>query len=108
MQRSFSQRRTSEGSPYAGNMMFNTLGNIAAHPRAGLLVPDFERGATLQITGRAAVGWDPERARSSPGAERMVELAVEEVVEIEGGLPLALRLREYSPFNPPAPPHQEA
>lgn len=69
---------------YAGNMMYNTLGNIAAHPRAGLLVPDFERGALLQLTGSARIEWDPARAAAVPGAERLVELDVEAVVEFAG------------------------
>jgi predicted pyridoxine 5'-phosphate oxidase superfamily flavin-nucleotide-binding protein len=67
---------------YAGNMMYNTLGNLAVHPRAGLLVPDFDRGALLQLTGRAAVDWDPAHAAAVPGAQRLVELVVEEVVEL--------------------------
>jgi predicted pyridoxine 5'-phosphate oxidase superfamily flavin-nucleotide-binding protein len=64
---------------YAGNMMYNTLGNIAAYPRAGVLVPDFASGAVLQLTGRAAVVWE---TGGTPGAERLVELRVEEVVEL--------------------------
>jgi predicted pyridoxine 5'-phosphate oxidase superfamily flavin-nucleotide-binding protein len=81
---------------YAGNMMYNTLGNIAAYPRAGVLVPDFASGAVLQLTGRAGILWDVGRR---PGAERQVELLVEDVVEIEGVLPRADGV-EYSPFNP--------
>jgi hypothetical protein len=80
-------------------MMYNTLGNITAHPRAGLTFPDFRSGALLQLTGRAAIDWDGDRAAAVPGAQRMVELAVEEVVEIAGVLPPA-PLVEYSPFNP--------
>ena len=34
-----------------------------------------------------------------PGAERRVEVEVEDVVEITGGLPTADGV-EYSPFNP--------
>ncbi len=83
---------------YAGNTMFNTLGNIAAHPWAGLVFPDYETGATLQVTGRAEIAWD---AAGIPGAERRVMMEVEEVVEIRGALPQRLRLVEYSPFNPP-------
>lgn len=83
---------------YAGNTMFNTLGNIAAHPWAGLVFPDYETGATLQVTGRAEIAWDPAGV---PGAERRVVMEVEEVVEIRGALPQRLRLVEYSPFNPP-------
>jgi hypothetical protein len=36
-----------------------------------------------------------------PGAERLVELVVDEVVEITGVLPPAARVLDYSPFNPP-------
>lgn len=81
---------------YAGNMMYNTLGNIAVYPRAGVLVPDFASGAVLQLTGRAGILWD---VGGGPGAERQVELRVEDVVEIEGALPRADSV-EYSPFNP--------
>jgi hypothetical protein len=86
---------------YAGNLMYNTLGNIAAHPRAGLVVPDFDSGAVLQLTGRAAIEWDPIRTAEVPGAERLVELVVEEVLEIAGVLPSPARVLDYSPFNPP-------
>lgn len=72
---------------YAGNMMFNTLGNLAVHPCAGLLIPDFESGGVLQLAGRAAIDWDPGRAAATPGAERLVELVVDEVIEIAGVLP---------------------
>lgn len=88
---------------YAGNSMFNTLGNIAAHPRAGLLFLDFETGATLQLTGRAAIDWEPAHAAAVPGAERLVSLDVESAVEIRGALPLRLALVDRSPFNPPPP-----
>ena len=44
---------------YAGNAMFNTLGNLMADPRAGLMIPDFDRGLQLQLTGRAEVHFEP-------------------------------------------------
>jgi predicted pyridoxine 5'-phosphate oxidase superfamily flavin-nucleotide-binding protein len=58
---------------YPGNAMFNTLGNIEAHPRAGLAVPDFATGRVLQLSGRASIAW------SASGAEREVVLHVEAV-----------------------------
>lgn len=69
---------------YSGNMMFNTLGNLAADPRAGLLLVDFERGGTLQLSGRARIEWDPSAVAAYEGAERLVELTVEAVAEREG------------------------
>jgi uncharacterized protein len=84
---------------YAGNSMFNTLGNIAAHPWAGLLFPDFETGSVLQLAGQAAIDWDASHAASVSGAERLVQLEVEETVEIAHAMP-ASTLLDYSPFNP--------
>jgi predicted pyridoxine 5'-phosphate oxidase superfamily flavin-nucleotide-binding protein len=85
---------------YSGNAMFNTLGNLHVHPHAGLLVPDFERGGALIVTGGTAIDWSSERAAGIPGAERVVTLTIEQVVEQTGVLPAAFQLREYSPFNP--------
>ena len=66
---------------YSGNMMFNTLGNLAADPRAGLLLVDFDSGRTLQVTGTAGIHWDRETVAAFPNAERVVELTIEAVVD---------------------------
>jgi predicted pyridoxine 5'-phosphate oxidase superfamily flavin-nucleotide-binding protein len=75
---------------YPGNGMFNTLGNLVAHPRAGLLFLDFETGDVLQVTGRARV---------APDFSVVVE--IDEVREARGASPLRYRLVEMSPSNPP-------
>jgi predicted pyridoxine 5'-phosphate oxidase superfamily flavin-nucleotide-binding protein len=85
---------------YSGNAMFQTLGNIAANPQAGLLFIDFETGRTLQLTGTAQVIWDRERTTEVAGAERLIELDVEEVIEIAGANPLEWWFVGHSPFNP--------
>ncbi len=85
---------------YAGNSMFNTLGNIAVNPRAGLLFLDFAAGRTLQITGRARIIWDERQVAEVTGAERLVEVEVEETIEQAGGSPLQWRFMNYSRFNP--------
>jgi predicted pyridoxine 5'-phosphate oxidase superfamily flavin-nucleotide-binding protein len=86
--------RTLEFPDYPGNNMFNTLGNLVGHPRAGLLFLDFERGDLLQLTGRARILWEPETA---------VRLTVEEVREVPGGSPLRYELVEAWPVHPPLP-----
>jgi hypothetical protein len=85
---------------YAGNTMFNSLGNLAADPRAGLVVPDFARGRLLQLTGTAAVDWRPEVAAVFPGAERVVVFDVERVREVAGAIPAGWSAPVASPFNP--------
>jgi len=92
--------RTVRVPDYAGNNMFQTLGNIAADPRVGLLFVDFDTGTTFQVTGRARILWDRAEYADVPGAERAVEVAIDTVVEIEGRGPLGWRFLEYSPFNP--------
>ncbi|WP_304454376.1 pyridoxamine 5'-phosphate oxidase family protein [Nocardiopsis sp. YSL2] len=85
---------------YVGNAMFNTLGNLWVEPRAGLLVPDWETGDTLRLTGRARVLWD----EGSPTRERSVEFTVDGVVATAGGGLLAPEPPEYSTANPPVDP----
>ncbi len=85
---------------YSGNMMFQTLGNIAVNPRTGLLFINFEDGDTLQLTGRAHINWDADRTADFPGAERPVEFNIEETVEITGAIPFRWQFIESSPFNP--------
>jgi uncharacterized protein len=72
---------------YPGNMMFNSLGNVAADGRAGLLLVDFESGRRLQLTGQATISWEAELVASFPGAERVLDLSVETVVDTEPAAP---------------------
>jgi uncharacterized protein len=78
---------------YPGNRMFQTLGNLTVEPRAGLLFVDWDTGATLQLTGRAAVVWD--------GEERRVTFAIDEIRERERAMPARWQLIEPSRLNPP-------
>ncbi|MEV4413132.1 pyridoxamine 5'-phosphate oxidase family protein [Catellatospora sp. NPDC049609] len=70
---------------YGGNAMFMTLGNLHLQPRCGLLFVDWTgTRPALRLTGRATVDWDPDRAAAHPGAARMIDFAVEQVVEASG------------------------
>jgi predicted pyridoxine 5'-phosphate oxidase superfamily flavin-nucleotide-binding protein len=67
---------------YSGNMMFNSLGNVAADGRAGLLLVDFASGRRLHLTGRATIDWDSTVVATFPAAERVLVLAIDRVVEL--------------------------
>ncbi|MFJ3199154.1 pyridoxamine 5'-phosphate oxidase family protein [Streptomyces sp. NPDC086989] len=84
---------------YPGNAMFLTLGNLAADPRAGLLFPDWESGAVLQLSGRARTEFGPDGSRS-------VRFRVEAVVEALHPGRLRWSAPEYSPANPALPHHR--
>jgi uncharacterized protein len=92
--------RTLRIPDYAGNTMFQTLGNLQANPQAGLLLLDFASGATLQIAGTTRIIWEAERVAEFAGAERLVEVTVAEVVEIADAHPFRSHTVEHSPFNP--------
>lgn len=73
---------------YAGNSFFNTFGNLALDPRAGLLFADFVSGDMLLLTGRAQVLWDtPELARFE-GAQRLLRFELEAGLRARAALPL--------------------
>lgn len=81
---------------YRGNSMFMTLGNISANPRCGLLIPDWQTGTTLQLTGTAEIIWDG----GAPGSQCSVEFTVDEVIELTDVSPLRWGQAELSPANP--------
>jgi hypothetical protein len=56
---------------YAGNRFFNTLGNIVANPRAGLVFVDVNTGDVLQLSGEAQVISASPGIAAFPDAERL-------------------------------------
>ena len=84
--------------------MFQTLGNLAVNPRAGLLFADWQTGSTLQLTGRAQIVWDAQALRSRPGAERLVEVRLDAAHEHERAMPARWSLIEPYRRNPPVNP----
>lgn len=77
---------------YPGNAMFNTLGNLALDGRAGLVFPDWQSGAALQLAGEAQVIQD--------GDYRRVEFRVRAWRHVAGVLLAPWRFASYSSFNP--------
>jgi uncharacterized protein len=88
---------------YTGNSMFQTLGNLQVDGRAGLLFIDWEGGDTLQLSGRATIVWDAETVAVWPGAQRVVQFAIEAVQQHQRALPLRWELLERHRLNPPVP-----
>ena len=73
---------------FAGNSLFNTFGNLAANPRAGLLFVDFATGGVLTLTGRAEIVWDGPEVAAFAGAQRLLRFHVEEGLRLDGAVPL--------------------
>jgi predicted pyridoxine 5'-phosphate oxidase superfamily flavin-nucleotide-binding protein len=65
---------------YAGNRMFNSLGNIIANPHVGMLFIDFASQTRLRVNGAARIlGNGDDWKRHWPEAKRAVEVTVEQV-----------------------------
>jgi predicted pyridoxine 5'-phosphate oxidase superfamily flavin-nucleotide-binding protein len=82
---------------FRGNNLFNTLGNIAARPHAGVLAMDPANGDLLQLTGRAEIVWDGAELRSFAGAQRLLRIAVDEALWHPRALPLVWSAPEMAP-----------
>lgn len=82
---------------YRGNSMFMTLGNISVKPACGLLIPDWQTGSTIQLSGTAEIIWG---ADPSTGSQCSVEFTVTELIELTAVNPLRWGPAELSPANP--------
>ncbi len=82
---------------FAGNLFFNTLGNILANPKAGLVFTDFATGDVLQITGDADVIIDGPEIAAFQGAERLWRVFPHKVVLRKAALPIRCAIKSIGP-----------
>ncbi|RBJ83279.1 FAD-binding oxidoreductase [Pseudomonas sp. MWU12-2534b] len=82
---------------FAGNLYFNTLGNLLLNPRAGLLFIDFHSGELLQLSGRTEIILDGPLVSAFQGAERLWRFTVEHLVRRPAALSLRWQLQAISP-----------
>jgi predicted pyridoxine 5'-phosphate oxidase superfamily flavin-nucleotide-binding protein len=93
--------RTLRVPDYAGNSMFNTLGNLQLNPRAGLAFLDFEGGRTLQLTGRAEIRWDlDDPAGVTGGTRRFWDFHLDRWLELPVPVAMEWEFLEASPHLP--------
>lgn len=78
---------------FAGNLFFNTLGNILVNGRAGLVFADFETGDMLQLAGEAEVLLDSPETAAFQGAERLWRFTPRRIVYRADALPLRWKAR---------------
>lgn len=84
---------------FAGNLFFNTLGNLQVNPVAGLLFVDFASGDVLQVAGRTSLILDGPQVAVFEGAQRLWTVTVEHVVRRPAALALRWQFAEFSPFS---------
>jgi predicted pyridoxine 5'-phosphate oxidase superfamily flavin-nucleotide-binding protein len=82
---------------FNGNRFFNTLGNLAVHPRAGLLFIDFDNGDCCTWRSRPRSCGTGPRSRPSKGAERLMRFHVTHALRRPVGPAAALGRCALSP-----------
>lgn len=82
---------------FAGNLHFNTLGNLLLNPKAGLLFIDFSTGDVLQLSGRTEIILEGPQIEAFQGAERLWTFEVEKLVRRPAALALRWRFDGMSP-----------
>ena len=68
---------------YIGNNYFNTLGNLAVNPKAGLLVIDWETGARLWLAVTVKIVWEGAEVEQLAGAKRVLMMAVTFAIRVD-------------------------
>ncbi|HEY8100191.1 MAG TPA: pyridoxamine 5'-phosphate oxidase family protein [Burkholderiaceae bacterium] len=81
-----------------GNFYFNTIGNLVANPRAGLLFIDFASGDLLYVQADAEIIWNGDEVSAFPGAQRLLRFHITQAVRVERSLPLYWSEPEQSPY----------
>ncbi|MCV2368337.1 FAD-binding oxidoreductase [Roseateles oligotrophus] len=82
---------------FAGNMHFNTFGNLLLNPRAGLVFVDFSNGDVLQLAGEAQIQFEGPEIAAFQGAERIWTFRITQVLRRRGALALRWALQQFSP-----------
>ncbi|KIW04207.1 uncharacterized protein PV09_04515 [Verruconis gallopava] len=85
---------------YSGNRLYQTLGNLRVTPQAGLVIPDFDTGNVLYLTGTTEVLIGKDAANILPHTNLAVKIKVAEARFVKEGLPFRGIPNEMSPYNP--------
>jgi len=84
---------------FAGNNLYNTLGNIIKDPKVGLLFIDYENSHLVTLTGEAQVIWAEDENLPFKNVDRMIQFRLKRGYQIKHSVPFRWSLEEYSPFS---------
>ncbi|KAL9127131.1 MAG: hypothetical protein Q9217_003939 [Psora testacea] len=86
---------------YSGNRLYQTLGNLYLDPRAGIVVPDFDSGDVLYMTGATKILVGKDAANTLPRSNLAVQFRIDAARYVQNGLAFRGMSGERSPYNPP-------
>ncbi len=82
---------------FTGNYFFNTIGNIVAHPRAGLLFIDHASGDAVHVAATASVVWEGREVEAFAGAQRLLRFHPHRVLHARAAVPLHWGAAQQAP-----------
>jgi NAD(P)H-flavin reductase/predicted pyridoxine 5'-phosphate oxidase superfamily flavin-nucleotide-binding protein len=85
---------------YSGNRLYQSLGNMAVNPRAGLCIPDFETGDMVYFTGTTEILVGKDAAAVLPRSNLAVKIKVTAARFVANALPFRGVEGDPSPYNP--------
>lgn len=90
---------------YSGNNLYQTLGNLERTPKAGLVIPNFETGDVLYVTGTTEVLVGKQASSQISKSNLAVRLRVTAARLVQNGLPFRGKFLDdptkgRSPYNP--------
>lgn len=85
---------------YSGNRLYQTLGNLAVYPKAGLCIPDFETGDCLYLSGTTEILVGSAAEEFLPHSNLCVKFFVVSLRLVEHALPFRGVLGEKSIYHP--------
>lgn len=85
---------------YSGNRLYQTLGNLQTTPLAGYVIPDFETGNVLYVTGHTEILMGESANAVLPRSNLAVRVTLTAAIYVENGLAFRGEPGELSPYNP--------
>lgn len=85
---------------YSGNRLYQTLGNLAVYPKAGLCIPDFDTGDCLYLSGTTEILVGSAAEEFLPHSNLCVKFFVVALRLVEHALPFRGVLGEKSIYHP--------
>lgn len=85
---------------YSGNRLYQTLGNLAVYPKAGLCIPDFDTGDCLYLSGTTEILVGSAAEEFLPHSNLCVKFSVVSLRLVEHALPFRGVLGEKSIYHP--------
>ncbi|KAF4963353.1 hypothetical protein FSARC_8640 [Fusarium sarcochroum] len=86
---------------YSGNRLYQSLGNLYVNPLMGIVVPNYDTGDALYLTGTTSILIGDQASSIIARTNLAIKIDVTDARFVKAGLPFRGRFIDYSPYSPP-------